>query len=341
MEYHCILLLCLLLFSCGNSASEEPVPVTPENTQPLVITEATPHDTDDPAIWINQQNPEESIIFGTDKATDGGVYAFDLDGNILEEKSITDLKYPNNADVEYEVSLNNSTTDILAFTERDRHQIRVFSVPDMKPLDNGGLPVFSASEGTKRQPMGIALYKSPESGKTYAIVSRKSGPAEGYLHEYELVPDQGSFQLKLVRKFGNFSGVKEIEAIAVDDQEGFIYYSDEGSCIRKYEAEPGSSQGELDCFGSEDFKQDMEGIAIVRSPGKQGQIIISDQQRGTFNFYSRDNNHFLHSKDLGTLETDGCDAYVGYLNKKFPNGLFVAMNNERNFYFYDLGQLQK
>ena len=179
----------------------------------------------------------------------------------------------------------------------------------------------------------------PESGKTYAIVSRKSGPAEGYLHEYELVPDQGSFQLKLVRKFGNFSGVKEIEAIAVDDEEGFIYYSDEGSCIRKYEAEPDSSKGELACFGDDDFQQDMEGIAILPNSGQE--IIISDQQASSFNFYSRDDNHFLYSKDLGTLETDGCDAYAGYLNEKFPNGLFVAMNNERNFYFYDLGQLQK
>lgn len=306
--------------------------------QPLVITEATPHDTDDPAIWVNKKNPAESIVFGTDKATEGGVYAFDLDGKIIEDKSIKDLHYPNNVDVEYDVSLDNSTTDILAFTERDLHQIRIFSVPDMRPLDNGGLPVFTSSEGTKRQPMGIALYKSPKSGKAYAIVSRKSGPAEGYLYEYELVPESEAFKLKLVRKFGKFSGVKEIEAIAVEDEAGFIYYSDEGSCIRKYEAEPDSTKGELACFGADDFQQDMEGIAILPN---SDQIIISDQQASSFNFYSREDNSFLYSKDLGTDETDGCDAYSGYLNEKFRNGLFVAMNNDRNFYFYDLKQLQK
>jgi len=27
------------------------------------------------------------------------------------------------------------------------------------------------------------------------------------------------------------------------------------------------------------------------------------------------------------------------LNDTFPNGMFVAMNDEKNFYFYDLGKL--
>ncbi len=91
--------------------------------KPVVITEKTPNDTDDPAIWINRKNPEQSIVFGTDKGQqdqpDSGVYAFDLDGKILPEQSITGLIRCNNADVEYDLKINDSTyTDILAFTER-------------------------------------------------------------------------------------------------------------------------------------------------------------------------------------------------------------------------------
>ena len=36
---------------------------------------------DDPAIWINKTNIEDSIVFGTDKYN--GIYSYDLNGNIL------------------------------------------------------------------------------------------------------------------------------------------------------------------------------------------------------------------------------------------------------------------
>ena len=52
---------------------------------PDVITEKTPNDTDDPAIWINPDDASKSIVFGTDKETNGGIYAFDLDGKIIED----------------------------------------------------------------------------------------------------------------------------------------------------------------------------------------------------------------------------------------------------------------
>ena len=42
---------------------------------------------------------------------------------------------------------------------------------------------------------------------------------------------------------------------------------------------------------------------------------------------------------MNTNQTDGCDIVTIPLNKIFKNGLFVAINNERNFYFYDLGKL--
>lgn len=44
--------------------------------------------------------------------------------------------------------------------------------------------------------------------------------------------------MTLVRKFGTWSGKKEIESVAVDDELGFIYYSDEGVGVRKYAADP-------------------------------------------------------------------------------------------------------
>ncbi len=330
------ILICLILASCGQQLPE---------IAPDVVTEKTLHDTDDPAIWVNRENPEESIVFGTDKDTDGAIYAFDLDGKIIEAKTMRNFKRPNNVDVEYDVKLSDSTvTDIMIFTEREREQIRVFSVPDMKPLDNGGFKVFQDTrENEMSLPMGVSIYKSPQSGKTYAIVGRKNGPKDGYLHQIELVPSEKGFTPKLVREFGLFSGKKEIEAIAVDDELGFVYCSDEGDGIRKYYAEPDMGNKEIAIFGAEHFKDDIEGIAISTYPDGKGQIIVSNQQQGTFNFFNREDNSFEYALNLGTTETDGCEVTTASLGDKFPNGLFVSMNDngEKNFFYHDLSRLKK
>ncbi|WP_133674101.1 phytase [Maribacter caenipelagi] len=327
----------LTLVAVFNSCNQSMLP----KIAPDVITEFTLNDTDDPAIWVNPENAEMSIVFGTDKKTNGAIYAFDLDGKIIEEKTIRNIKRPNNVDIEYGFQLNDSTkTDILVFTEREKQQIRMFSVPDMKPLDGGGFKVFEDEtfEGN-RLPMGVSLYKSPKDAKVYAIVGRKTGPADGYLYQYALNADSLGITSNYVRKFGKFSGVKEIEAIAIDDENGFVYFSDEGVCIKKYYAEPSMGSEEISCFGGEYFSEDIEGIAIASYADGHGYLIVSNQQKGEFNIFDRETNAFITAVNLSTTETDGCEAVTVPLNDMFKNGLFVAMNDEKNFYFYDLGKL--
>ncbi len=306
-----------------------------------MVTQKSVHDTDDPAIWVNPSNPEESLVFGTDKETEGAVFAYTLDGAILEDKSIRGIRRPNNVDIEYGLRLPDGTqTDILVFTERERQQIRVFAVPEMKPLDGGGFPVFE-DEATPefRLPMGVAVYKSTENGAISVIVGRKSGPRQGYLYQYALRTTDGVLRTELLRKFGTFSGQKEIEAIAVDDQMGFVYYSDEGVCIRKYHAEPEKGDIEVSCFGREYFQDDIEGIASAAYPEGTGYLLVSNQQAGEFNIFDRKTNGFVKAVNLGTRETDGCAVTTAFVGRRFPNGLFVAMNDNRTFHFYDLARI--
>ncbi len=308
---------------------------------PDVITEFTLNDTDDPAIWIHPEDASKSIVFGTDKDTQGAIYAFDLEGKIVEAMTIRGIQRPNNVDVAYGFRVNDSTyTDVLVFTEREKQQLRMYAIPEMKPLDQGGFPVFEdAPIPEQRLPMGIALYTSPIDSSLYAIVGRKSGPLEGYLYQYRFSADSLGVRSDFVRKFGKFSGEKEIEAIAVDDEKGFVYYSDEGVCIRKYHAEPNMGNNEISCFGGEHFLADIEGIAIATYNTGEGYLIVSNQQKGEFNIFSRNTNEFVKALNLSTMETDGCEVVTVPLNDTFAHGLFVAMNDEKNFYFYDLGKL--
>ena len=324
-----LFVVALFLITCAENSVQK---ITPD-----VISEKTGFDSDDPAIWINQNDPTKSIVFGTDKDTNGAIYAFDLNGKIIKEKTITGLRRPNNVDIEYGFQINDSVkTDILVFTERERQQIRMFSIPELKPLDNGGFPVFEDAKTLEHKlPMGIAIYKSPKSNNFYAIVGRKAGPKDDYLYQYQLNSDSLGVKVTLVRKFGNFSGQKEIEAIAVDDENGIVYYADEGVCIKKYYAEPEMGNQQIDCFGTEYFQEDIEGIAIAKYADGDGYLIVSNQQKGEFNIFSRKDNSFVKAVNLTTTETDGCEVVTQSLGRKFPNGLFVAMNDDRDFYFYD------
>ncbi len=95
--------------------------------------------------------------------------------------------------------------------------------------------------------------------------------------QYLLHDDLGMVKATLVRKFGEFSGKKEIEAIAVDDTLGYIYYSDEGVGVRKYYADLVKGNKQRALFATEGFTKDHEGISIYSEGNKTGYIIVSDQ----------------------------------------------------------------
>lgn len=337
-----LFLATITLLSCKSS---QLAPVREDALKPTAVTQPTPHDTDDPAIWINSKDATKSIIIGTDKDTDGGIYAYDLDGKIIK-KSIV-LKRPNNVDIAYGILINGKKTDIAVTTERETNKLRIFSLPDLTPIDNGGIDVFTGE--ALRDPMGISLYTRKKDNAIFAIVGRKTGPDGTYLWQY-LLSDNGSGAVKgeVVRKFGSFSGKKEIEAIAVDNELGYIYYCDEQFGVKKYLADPEAKDDkELALFGQKDFKADNEGIAIYKTGAKTGYILISNQQANTFMVYAREgsdgnpNNHTLLAEiPTSTIECDGADVTNVNLGAKYPNGMLVAMSNGMTFHYYDWNIIQ-
>lgn len=308
-----------------------------EIIQPAIITEKVNYDTDDPAIWINKTNPAKSLVIGTDKDKNGGLFVFDLNGKIQQNLSVKNLQRPNNVDIAYGLHLNGKETDIAVTTERITHKLRIFSLPDMKPVDGGGISVFEGETGAEyRDLMGIAMYTAPD-GKIYAIVGRKSGPPEGYIWQY-LLSDDGTGKVKatLVRKFGKYSGKKEIESIAVDNENGYIYYSDEQVGVRKYFADPVKGNQELNLFATYGFSEDHEGISIYKTGTKTGYILVSDQGSNKFHIFRREGGKQEELKvvTVAAQQSDGSDVTSQPLNSTFRHGLFVAMSNDRTFHFY-------
>ena len=248
--------------------------------KPRIVTDFAKHDTDDPAIWVNRAQPEKSLVLGTDKDVDGALLVYDLGGRLRADLSVRGLARPNNVDIAYDVLVGGVKVDVAVVTERLAHRLRVYRLPDLAPIDGGGIPVFEGERA--RDCMGIALYTRGLDGALFAIVGRSDfgAPREGYLHQYRLIDDgTGTLRGVFTRAFGAWSGKKEIEAIAVDNELGFVYYADETHGIRKYHANPlaPDAEDELACFGTEGFARDHEGISIYKLDATTGYILVSNQ----------------------------------------------------------------
>lgn len=292
---------------------------------PPLGTEPAGDDADDPAVWLHPRDISRSLILATNKvpAPRGALVVYGIDGRIRQR--IDNLDRPNNVDVQ---------DDLAIVTERLKQRLRLFRISESRITEIGGAPVFEGQTGPSAAPMGIAIYKRTSDGALFAIVSRKSGPANGYLWQYRI----NGTKLNKVREFGTFSGgtKNEIEAIAVDDELGFVYYADEGCCIRKYHADPDHplATAEVGKFGLTGFQGNREGIAIHRD-----YVICTDQIPGASRYHlfprrgaQSDAVAVLH----GTADsTDGIEVVSQPLGPNYPRGLLIAMNSAgRNFLLF-------
>lgn len=311
---------------------------------PAVVTEPVLNDSDDPAIWINRDDPAQSLIVGTDKGdTTGALYVFRLDGTRDTARTRFPLKRPNNVDIVQGGVFGNDTLDLAVATERGAMALRVFRLPDMTAIDGGGIPVFDGD--ASRAPMGIALWRRHSDGAVFAIVGGKGGPTEGYLWQYRLDRDSaGVIRGTRVRAFGAYSGKKEIEAIVVDRTLGYVYYGDETVGIRKYRADPDAPDAarELALFATRGFVQDHEGMGIYATSDSTGYLVASDQQGRRLQLFPRegsDGDPHRHPSiatiPVAALETDGVEVTATPLGARFPAGAVVMMSTNRTFHVYD------
>ncbi|MCS7209035.1 MAG: phytase, partial [Fimbriimonadales bacterium] len=311
--------------------------------RPIVRTAPLPDDADDPAIWRHPRDPRLSLILGTNKARAprGAIGVFDLSGRMRQ--LVRNIDQPNNIDVAYGFALGRERVDIAVATERYASRLRIFRIDPLRRLlvditDAESARVFAGESDERAMPMGVALYQAGR-GEVHAIVSRKAGPKQGYLHQYRLVPTRGGrVGVQRIRAFGAFSGEGEIEAVCVDSELGYVYYADEGVGIRKYYADPRMPERELALFATE-FQGDQEGIALYAPPDRPGYLLCTEQIEGNsrLHLYPR---YGRQSKPLATLdtgadETDGLDASAHSFGAPFESGLVVAMNSGgRNFWLY-------
>ncbi|MCV2491112.1 phytase [Geodermatophilus sp. YIM 151500] len=309
--------------------------------RPTVETEPVPSDgdaADDPAVWVNPDDPTRSAVIATDKKS--GLLVYDLDGSQLQYLPEGEF---NNVDVR---TVPGRSGPLVVAGERSGNAIGVFELePGSRQLRNvsaGGL-----EPGV--EVYGSCLYLSPDTGRLYVFVTSKSGDVE----QWELVDDgSGRVAGQQVRTFALDS---QTEGCVADDEVGQVYVSEEAVGIWKLGAEPGDpGEGTLvaEVADGGPLAADVEGLTLTTRPDGTGYLIASSQGNDSLVVYARegDNPFVLSFRILGGMgvdgvtHADGVDAVAADLGPAFPSGVLVVQDSEndegnQNFKLVPLDQI--
>ncbi len=275
---------------------------------------------DDPAIWIDSENPANSVIIGTNKQRGLGVYA--LDGKLL---AFRDDGRMNNVDLRQNVSFGSLTMDIVAATNRTNQTIALYVMDRATRSLAPAAPIASGMG----DPYGVCLYHS-KTGDLYVIAN--DSDTGNYVQWRLSSPDGTAITSERVRAF---TAGSQAEGCVADDLTGDLFVSEEDVGIWAYGAEPtdGDKRSSVDTVAGGHLTADSEGISLVDEGNGGGYIIASSQGSNSYTVYDRVAPHAFKGAFIigdgaidGVAETDGLDVTAANLGTAFPGGVFIAQD---------------
>ena len=288
-----------------------------------VSTEPVANQIGDAAIGPN-------FILGTNYAASpaGALHVYGLDGKVRQ--TIDGLDRPHGVDLK---------GNLAVVAERGTSQLRFFRIDSSsgRLAEAGAMPVFEGQTGESAVPASVALYRRKSDAALFAIVSRKAANGS-YLWQYRLTDDGSRVTGTKVREFGKNSGktASEINNVAADDTDGFIYYAEQSCCLHKYQADPDHQGAALEVarHATDKFQGARRGIAIAPS-----WLIAADRIDGKSEYH-------VYAKRGAAIRplfilrgaadaTDGIEFAAALPG--FPDGALLATNSAgRNLLLYPL-----
>ena len=337
----------LTALRCGLTAIAEAGGPDPQPADTRTVTaavETAPVDdpcdaADDPAIWVNEANPEESLIVGSNKMR--GLLVFDLDGQVV---SRLDSGRINNVDLRGGVRVGAEEKIVVAGTNRTTMTLDILELdPASGQLAPLGDPI---DPGFADDPYGLCLYHSAVSGHVYVIANGQ----DGAVGQWRLDADgRGGLTGVAVRTWAVAS---QPEGCVADDANGWLFIGEEAAGIWRFDAEPDASTDnpaavDATGLGAPDggrLAADVEGLALYAPPGggsTDGFLVASSQGNHTYVVYDRAPPHAYRGTfrigDRGAVdgaeETDGIDLVAAPLGADYPAGLLVVQDG----FNYDAG----
>ncbi|MGE0595913.1 MAG: phytase [Hyphomonadaceae bacterium] len=296
---------------------------------PLVETAPVETDgdsADDPAIWVDRNDPSRSIIIGTQKQS--GLYVYDLNGAVLQ--FLPDGRM-NNVDVRDGFRLDGRDVSLVTASNRTTDGVSIYRV------DPSTRRLIDVADGVQPtgfiDPYGLCMYRSARNGETYVFVNGDSGS----MRQYRL-NDAGAGRVS-AEQVREIPFASQTEGCVADDETGALYVGEEDVGLWRVGAEPDAPATPVSLAtveGNAALRDDIEGIGLYDLGDGRGYLVVSSQGNNTYAVFRREGaNDYVGSFSVladpergidGVSETDGLEVLSASLGGPYAAGIFVAQD---------------
>ncbi len=282
---------------------------------------------DDPAIWVNEADPDNSRILGTNKKS--GLHVYDLHGKELQYFPTGRL---NNVDLRSGVAMGDQSVAIAAASNRNDNSIALFVIDHTGQVTaHPGIPTGLV------EVYGLCTYRD-KSGRFFVFVNDKDGTFQQWQVSYDAA---SGFTGSLVRSFATES---QPEGCVVNDVTGskdqlFIGEEDKGIWVTS--ANPESVARLQSVIKVSEFDADsplvadVEGLAIFYG-NNRNYLVVSSQGNDSYLLFDTEPPYayaggFRIAMSVaqgidGASETDGLDVVAQGLPAPFAEGMLVVQD---------------
>ncbi|MCG9494171.1 phytase [Acinetobacter pittii] len=290
-----------------------------------VETESVPSTgdaADDPAIWHNTTQPNQSRILATDKQ--GGLQVSDLQGKAVQYLAVGRL---NNVDVRTGFKWGNQTVDLAVASNRDHNSLHIFAIHPK----TGKVSTLGELPTTLDEIYGICMYRDTQ-GEIYAIPNDKNGT----FIQYHITAVQQKVQAQEVQRF---SVKTQPEGCAVDDATGRIFLGEEGAAVWVKDLNPKTQlpMQQVISVGNV-MHADIEGIGLYHGKDKS-YLVVSSQGNDSFVVLDATAPYTVRGvfriginteKGIDAVsETDGLEVSSKDFGGKWKQGILVVQDGRK------------
>ncbi|WP_043636921.1 phytase [Nonomuraea candida] len=311
---------------------------------------------DDPAIWVDPDDDEDSVVVTT--AKEGGLNVYDLGGRLLQHFDAPAAPGPddengrfNNVDTAYGFA----GKDLAVVSDRGRDQLRFYAIKDGRLTDvtDPAVPfLFNATQAeVNEQETGYGLTVWKDSTGTYALVSRRHKTSIGL---FRLVATPGGKvgyravrSIDLPASFTLPNGttwtpclepdeLAQVEGMVVDQQRDVLYAAQEDVGIWRMRADLTGAPVLIDKvkeFGVPGtYDPETEECTPGADPGYGGAHLSADAEGLTI-YYRDDGRGYLLASSQGddtfaVYRRESGNAYLGQFRIGAGNGIDGAEHSD-------------
>lgn len=273
---------------------------------------------DDPAIWVNSNNAEASLILGTDKQY--GLDVYDLTGKL---KQRLDNGRLNNVDVRYNQELAGKVVDIAAASHRDLSAISLFAIDQT----SGHVSWVNDIKTRLNDVYGLCMAQTNQG--TYVFINDQDGRYE----QYKIITENDTWSAMRIREFALPS---QPEGCVADDKNNRLFVGEEAAGVWLTSISVDNAPDpELIIEVDDNLVADVEGMSIyhgtetsylvVSSQGDDSYVLYSSE--APYEYVGRFNIAMNAAAGIdGASETDGLDVTSAALGSAYPDGLLVVQD---------------